>query len=200
MRSLLPAGFGTTRLLALGAAILITLSACGAGGGGSPVATGSGAAEASTPAGDVPDNAVFLTYRDAQAGFSIQYVEGWQVQPSSDGVTIHDKDSSETVAILPLPPDVGSWVRSTDLPALQGEAGFALIGRDTVAIGGASVIHLAYHQLSPPDPVTDKRVASTVDRYYVPGAGGLAVVTLSTPDGVDNVDAFRQMIDSFAWA
>jgi len=39
-----------------------------------------------------------------------------------------------------------------------------------------------------------------VDRYYVPGPAGLAIVSLSTPDGVDNVDAFRQMIASFAWA
>jgi len=44
-------------------------------------------------------------------------------------------------------------------------------------------------------------VASTIDRYYVSGANGqLAVVTLSTPDGVDNVDAFREMIKSFAWS
>jgi hypothetical protein len=42
-------------------------------------------------------------------------------------------------------------------------------------------------------------VPSTVDRYYVPGSAGLAVVTLSTPDGVDNVDAFRRMIESFRW-
>jgi hypothetical protein len=48
--------------------------------------------------------------------------------------------------------------------------------------------------------VTGKSVASTVDRYYVPGAGSLAVVTLSTPTGVDNVDAFRQMIESFRWS
>jgi hypothetical protein len=39
-----------------------------------------------------------------------------------------------------------------------------------------------------------------VDRYYVPGANGLAIVSLSTPKGVDNVDAFRQMIESFKWA
>jgi hypothetical protein len=43
-------------------------------------------------------------------------------------------------------------------------------------------------------------VPSTVDRYYVPGPTGLAIVSLATPKGVDNVDAFRQMIESFTWA
>lgn len=191
---------GTTHLSALAATIMITLTACSGPAGSSVSATGSHAAEASTPAGDVPDNAVFLTYRDTQTGFSIHYVEGWQVQHTSDGVAIHDKDSSETVAIVPLPPDVAIWVSGTDLPRLQGEAGFALIGQDTATIdGGTTVTHLAYHQLSPPDAVTGKRVPSTVARYYIPGTGGLAVITLSTPDGVDNVDAFRQMIDSFTW-
>jgi hypothetical protein len=47
--------------------------------------------------------------------------------------------------------------------------------------------------------VTGKQVPSTVDRYYVAGPNGLAIVSLSTPDGVDNVDAFRQIIESFRW-
>ncbi len=154
---------------------------------------------AGTAAGDVPDNAVFLTYADAGHAFSIQYVEGWQVVPSSDGVTIHDKDSSETVAIVPAQADIAAWIKSSDLPALQAQAGFSLIKQDTVKVGSARLNHLSYHLPAPPNPVTGKQVASTVDRYYVPGANGLAVVSLSTPDGVDNVDAFRQMIESFKW-
>ena len=73
------------------------------------------------------------------------------------------------------------------------------IGQDRVKVNGHKLIHLAYHLPAPPDPVTGKTVPSTVDRYYVPGPAGLAIVSLSTPDGVDNVDAFRQMIKSLAW-
>ena len=80
------------------------------------------------------------------------------------------------------------------------QAGFALITQDTVALGGTTYLHLAFHLTSPPDAVTGKQVPLTVDRYYVPGANGLAIVSLSTPDGVDNVDAFRQMIESFKWS
>jgi hypothetical protein len=155
---------------------------------------------AGTAAGDVPDNAVFLTYRDSTAGFSIQYVEGWQVTRDPAGVTIRDKDSSEVVQIVPPQTDVASYVSSTDLPALQKQAGFKLGKQDTVKVGAHYVVHLVYDLPSPADPVTGKQVPSTVDRYYVPGPTGLAIVSLATPKGVDNVDAFRQMIESFTWA
>jgi len=153
-----------------------------------------------TTSGDVPDNAVFLTYKGANPGFSIQYVEGWQVTPQADGVVIKDKDSSETVAIVATQADIAGYVAATDLPALQGQPGFKLIKQDTVKVGSSKDIHLVFHLTSPPDSVTGKQVPQTVDRYYVPGPNGLAVVSLATPDGVDNVDAFRQMIESFTWS
>lgn len=153
-----------------------------------------------TTSGDVPDNAVFLAYTGANPGFSIQYVEGWQVTPQPDGVIIRDKDSSETVAIVAPQSDVAAFVAATDLPALEAQPGFRLIKQDTVNTGGSRYVHLAFHLISPPDSVTGKQVPQTVDRYYVPGPRSLAVVSLATPDGVDNVDAFRQMIESFAWS
>jgi hypothetical protein len=153
-----------------------------------------------TTSGDVPDNAVFLTYKGSNPGFSIQYVEGWQVTPRADGVVIKDKDSSETVAIVAAPADVAAYIASTDLPALKAQAGFKLVKQDTVKVGSSRYVHLVFHQQSPPDSVTGKQVPQTVDRYYVPGPNGLAVVSLATPDGVDNVDAFRQMIESFKWS
>lgn len=154
----------------------------------------------STTGGDIPDNAIFLPYQDSAFGFSIEYVEGWQVTPDQDGVLIRDKDSSETVQIVTGVTDVGAYISSTDLPQLQTLLGFQLDTQDTVTVGGHQLNHLVYHAPSPPDPVTDKQVPSTIDRYYVPGTTGLAIVTLSTPDGVDNVDAFRQMIRSFRWS
>jgi hypothetical protein len=152
-----------------------------------------------TAAGDIPDNAVFLTFKGTNPVFSIQYVEGWQVTRQADGVVIRDKDSSETVAIV-APADVQSYISGTDLPALQARAHFKLVKQDTVKVGSQTYAHLVFHLPAAPDPVTGKQVPSTVDRYYVPGTSGLAVISLSTPDGVDNVDAFRQMIQSFKWS
>jgi len=143
---------------------------------------------------------VFLTYRGGSPAFSIQYVEGWQVNQQPGGVNVRDKDSSETVVIVAPQADVPGYVASTDLPTLQAQSGFNLGKQDTVKVGGMSYLHLVYHVPAPPDPVTGKQVPSTVDRYFVPGANGLAIVSLSTPDGVDNVDAFRQMIESFKWS
>lgn len=175
---------------------------------GDPGASSPAAASSSSPAsesgggttsGDVPDNAVFLTYRSGTPAFSVQYVEGWQVTSQTGGVLISDKDSSETVAIAAAPADLATWITSVDLPALQAQAGFKLDKQDRVKVGGSSYDHLVYHLPAPADPVTGKQVPSTIDRYYVPGPAGLAMVSLSTPDGVDNVDAFRQMIESFKW-
>jgi len=153
-----------------------------------------------TSHGDIPDNAVFLTYRGGTPPFSVQYVEGWQVSQQPTGVVIRDKDSRETVSIVALPPDVAGFVTSSDLPSLRTLPGFKLERQDTVKLGATSYVHLLYHALADPDPVTGKQVPSTIDRYYVPGASSLAIVSLSTPDGVDNVDAFRQMIASFKWS
>jgi hypothetical protein len=166
---------------------------------GAPGDTSAPEASGSTTGGDIPDNAVFLTYKDTTHAFSIDYVEGWQVTTTTDGVEVRDKDSSETVAIVPPVTDVAAYVSGTDLPALQATPPFRLEKQDTVKVHGKDLIHLVYHVPSPPDPVTGKQVPSTVDRYYVPGTNGLAIVSLSTPNGVDNVDAFRQMIESFKW-
>lgn len=152
-----------------------------------------------TAAGDIPDNAVFLTFHGTNPAFSIQYVEGWQVTRQPDGVVIRDKDSAETVAVVALA-DVPTYLAATDLPALQAQSGFKLVTQDTVKVGAKSYVHLVFHLPAAPDPVTGKQVPSTVDRYYVPGPTGLAIISLSTPDGVDNVDAFRQMIESFTWS
>ena len=187
--------------------IALALAACGGVGQssvGSHAASSGGSAapepSGGTTTGDIPDNAVFLTYHAANPAFSIQYVEGWQVTPQPDGVVIRDKDSSETVLIVGAQTDVARYVASTDLPALNTQPGFSLVKQDTVAVGGSKYVHLAYIVTSPPDAVTGKQLPLTVDRYYVPGSGGPAIVILATPSGVDNVDAFRQMIESFKWS
>lgn len=201
----------TRRLILLPIAVSAVLAACGTSTGATAAptraltgvaapSTASQAPDTGTAVGDVPDNAVFLTYRaPALLGFEIQYVEGWQVAPAADGVSIHDKDSSEDVRVV-AGTDVPGYIAATDLPALRAQPGFSFVSQDTVAVGDRQIDHLTYHLPAPPDPVTGKQVPSTVDRFYVPGPNGIAIVTLSTPDGVDNVDAFRQMIESFRWA
>ena len=47
--------------------------------------------------------------------------------------------------------------------------------------------------------MTGKRVTLLVDRYYLSHGSKEAIVDLGTPVGVDNVDAYRLMIESFRW-
>ncbi len=181
--------------------------AAAAGGARLPTATPSpeptDAGTDVSPAGDIPDNAVFLTHTSAAGHYSIQYVEGWQHQDLPDsGVEFRDKDSSEQVTLVPLPPggDIQGYVVTVDEPALKtSAASYQRLSVDTVGVRGTQVPHLRYTTLAPPNPVTGKRVLLDVDRYYVAGPARLAILTLSTPHGVDNVDAFRQMLESFAW-
>jgi uncharacterized membrane protein YjjP (DUF1212 family) len=56
-----------------------------------------------------------------------------------------------------------------------------------------------YTTESQPNPVTGKRVTLIVDRYVVANGSRVATVDLGTPVGVDNVDAYRMMIQSFRW-
>jgi hypothetical protein len=47
--------------------------------------------------------------------------------------------------------------------------------------------------------VTGRRVLLVVDRYVLANGGRIATVDLGTPRGVDNVDAYKMMIQSFRW-
>jgi hypothetical protein len=68
-----------------------------------------------------------------------------------------------------------------------------------VAINGQPVIKVTYTRESAPDPVTGKRLPLTIDRYEYLSGGKVAVLDLATPVGVDNVDAYRMISESFKW-
>ncbi len=68
-----------------------------------------------------------------------------------------------------------------------------------MTISGAPVVKVVYSTQSAPNPVTGKRVTLLVDRYYLAHGAKEAIVDLGTPQGVDNVDAYRLMIESFKW-
>jgi hypothetical protein len=181
--------------IAAGMVALVVLAGCGtsSSGGSSPTATPA----AKRAGGDIPDTAVYLTYQGN--GYSLKYVEGWGIQIGSGGtVSINDKDSSETVAFR----SGGSvaTTAATDIAHLrQTVPSFQLVSRTTVKLAPGMAVHAQYRSLSPSDPVTGKRVAILVDRYYIPGPKKLAILTLATPVGVDNIDAFRLIAQSFRW-
>ena len=164
--------------------------------GTSPASTGPGALQAeanSAAAGDIPDNQVFLVFSNRAAGYSMKYPEGWAQQGSGERVTFRDKNNIVRVVVARGAVPTAANVRS-DLK------GAVVQGRpQQITISGRPVFKVVYSTESAPNAVTGKRVKLVVDRYYLWKGGRRAVVDLGTPVGVDNVDAYRLMIESFRW-
>lgn len=123
----------------------------------------------SAATGDIPDNQTFLVFKNPNAGYSIRYPEGWARKGQGNDVTFKEKANVIHIAVKP------GTARNK-----SGE-------KTTVS------------RQSAPDPVTGKRLPLTVDVYEFEKGGKVAVLELSTPEGVDNVDAYRLISESFAW-
>jgi len=165
--------------------------------------TGAGApgalqAEANaTAAGDIPDNQVFLVFRNRAAGYSMKYPEGWAQQGAGKRVTFRDKNNIVRVVVAAGGPLTKASVQA-DVARLHGVRTQA--PPQSMTISGAPAFKVVYSTESAPNAVTGKRVKLVVDRYYLSNGGRRAVVDLGTPEGVDNVDAYRLMIESFRWS
>jgi hypothetical protein len=154
-------------------------------------------AEANSAAtGDIPDNQVFIRFRDAPAKYSMKYPEGWAQQGNGPRVTFRDKNNIVRVVVTSGAAPTAATIRR-DLANLHGV--HLKSAPQPITINGTRAYKVVYSTASAQNPVTGKRVTLVVDRYYVPHASKEAIVDLGTPVGVDNVDAYRLMIESFRW-
>jgi len=152
------------------------VAGCGSGGSSESPQTTTHAEASGVPSeaeslatGDIPDNQEFLTFTDQPAGYSIKYPAGWARTGNGNDVTFREKGNVVHIA-----------VRSGTAKSGSGE-------KKTLT------------RQSAPDPVTGKIVPLLVDVYEYEGGGKVAVLELSTPEGVDNVDAYRMISESFKW-
>jgi hypothetical protein len=165
------------------AALVALLALAGCGSGSKSAKSGSSQSEAASAAtGDIPDNQVFLVFRGR--GYSLKYPEGWTRKGTAADLTFRDKGNS-----------IHLVVRRGRSPT----AGTVGAGARTVSLKGQSAIKLVYRQPGLPDPVTGKRPQLVVDRYVYAKGGRVATLDLATPKGVDNVDAYRLISQSFRW-
>ena len=150
----------------------------------------------STATGDIPDNQVFLVFRDRGAGWSMKYPEGWAQSGSAAKVTFRDKNNIVRV-------DVGQGGAATVASVRRDVATTRRLRLEApprlLTLPEGRAVKVVYSTQSTPNAVTGKRVTLVVDRYYLERHGKQAVVDLGTPRGVDNVDAYRLMIQSFRW-
>jgi hypothetical protein len=168
-------------MLALAAVAAGALVAgCGSGGSAeSPQTTAAAEPEAggaavpseaeSLATGDIPDNQEFLTFTDQPAGYSIKYPAGWARTGNGNDVTFREKGNLVHISVHSGTAKSGSGEKKT------------------------------LTRQSAPDPVTGKSVPLLVDIYEYESGGKVAVLELSTPEGVDNVDAYRMISESFKW-
>jgi hypothetical protein len=147
-------------------------------------------------AGDIPDNQVFLVFSNHRARYSMKYPEGWAQMGSGGTVVFRDKNNIVRVVV-----DAGAVpTMATIRHDLHGLARARVQGAPkALSLPGGRGVKVVYSTESAPNAVTGKRVTLVVDRYYLWQAGHRAIVDLGTPVGVDNVDAYRLMIQSFRW-
>ena len=151
---------------------------------------------ASAATGDIPDNQVFLTFTDPTAGYSLKYPEGWAQRGRGAQVTFSDKNNVIRLVIVPA----GKPTLHEAATGLgRGATTRVSAPARALIVGGKPAVKLSYRTVSAPNPVTGKRVTLVVDRYYFWHRGKRAILDLGTAVGVDNVDAYRLISESFRW-
>ncbi len=154
------------------------------------------------PAGDIPDNQVFVPYTSPSGGYTLQVPEGWARTATGVGVTFTDKFNgiavdATTVPSAPTPQSV----QATVVPVLE-QSGKAVqivqVEQLTLPVGPA--IRLTYTANSDPNPVTGKQVRLENERYLFFKNGTQVSLSLWAPQGADNVDQWQQIVKSFRWA
>jgi hypothetical protein len=168
---------------------------------GSSSAASAGASEAaSTSQGDIPDNQQFLTYKNASGGYSISYPEGWSRSGNGADVTFQDKGNTVTIKVAPGQQPTPASV-TADLKQASSTDPCLSPGQPQATTAGPNqVIKVTYTTEGQKSPVTGQRPKISVDRYVYFKGGKVATVDLATPVGVDNVDAYRMISESFRWS
>jgi membrane-associated phospholipid phosphatase len=152
-------------------------------------------------AGDIPDNQVFVPYSSADGLFRVSVPEGWARTTDGAAVAFTDKFNSVRAEAVSRPsaPDVAS-ATADEVPAIQRTApGFRPGQVTTVGRKAGQAVLITYTADSSADPVTGKSVATAVERYEFWKGGQEVVLTLTGPQGADNVDPWRTVSDSFGW-
>lgn len=129
----------------------------------------------------------------------MKYPEGWTQSSSGRAVSFRDKNNLVRVLVKRGVTPTASSV-AAQLAALRRTIPSLTFTRPRpVTLTAGPAIRTRYTTETAPNPVTGKRVKLVVDRYELARGGRIAVVDLGTPVGVDNVDAYRMMIESFTW-
>jgi len=153
------------------------------------------------PPGDIPDTRAYVRYASTPAGFTIKVPEGWARTNVGSEIVFSDKLNSIAVsqASSSAAPTTASILANL-VPTLSSSISkFHFTGVQAVQRGAGPAVLVTYQQDSAVDPVTNKVVRDSVERYLFWHAGRLVTVILTGPLGADNVDPWRKVTDSLSW-
>lgn len=171
-----------------------------AAGAASPATAPAAAGSESPPPGDIPDNTAYINYQPAAGQYQMRVPEGWARTVTGGGVSFTDKLNTVSVTVVSGKAPTLASARSTEVPQIASATRhFVLAGITMVQRPAGSAVLIRYSADSPPDPVTGKVYPDSVERYEFHRNGLEAIVTLSGPQGADNVDPWRTVTDSFKW-
>ena len=200
----------STARIILGAAAVVATAAVLAGCGTSGTAPSGSSTDSSAvttaapennPAGDIPDNQVFVPFTPPGGVFTVSAPEGWA--RTTDGAATIFTDKANTVRIeayaLAAAPSTES-VSVDELPIIASStAGYRPGSVDVVERKAGQVMLITYQGTSSPNPVTGKTGTDAIERYEFWRGGHEVILTLSGPVGADNVDPWRTITDSLQW-
>lgn len=181
---------------------LCLLAGCGSttGGGASTSSSEAPTAEVN-PAGDIPDDQVFVPYEWPAGGFSVSVPEGWSRTESGGAVVFTDKLNSvrvETTEAAAAP--TVETATANELPSLESSVTNYAAGEvSSVSRSAGDAVLITYTGDSEPDAVTGTTVTDSFERYEFWDKGMEVILTLSGPQGADDVDPWRIVTDSLQW-
>ena len=152
------------------------------------------------PPGDIPDSTVYIAYRAPGGEYQVKVPEGWARTVTGGGVSFTDKLNTITLTTAKAAAPTPASAQATEVPRLRGSLrNFVLTSVTSVTRPAGTGVLIKYDAASEPDPVTGKVYTDEIERYEFYRGGVVAIVTLSGPQGADNVDPWRTVTDSFRW-
>jgi hypothetical protein len=153
------------------------------------------------PAGDIPDNQAYVDFTAQSGAYTFTVPEGWARASTASSTSFTDKLNSITAveSAAPAAPTVDS-VRKTEVAALQGsKAKFELRDITTFQRPGGNGVLVTYRDDSAANAVTGAVVREEVELYLFWKNGRQVALTLTAPQGSDNVDPWNIVTKSFKW-
>jgi hypothetical protein len=129
---------------------------------------------------------------------SVTTPEGWSRSSSAAAVVFTDKLNAVRVEETPAKGPVSTAsAQSREVPTIAAATkGFKLQSVTTVSRPAGPAVRIAYLGYSKPDAVTGKFGVLAFERYDFIHNGREVILTLSAPNGSDNVDPWRKVTSS----